>query len=153
MSYLDIADRSWPVTRRVMGLHAFIYRVTRGALGRRVGLGLPILLLDHTGAKSGKRRTSALMYVPDGDRPVVVASKGGFPQHPAWYHNLIANPETTIQIGSERRAVRARVATGAERNRLWARAVESFGPYATYQSRAGREIPLIVLDPVEPLDS
>ena len=78
-----------------------------------------MLLLDHVGAKSGTRRTSPLLYFKDGDDLVVVASKGGFPKHPAWYHNLMANPDTEVQVGSEHRRVHARVATAEERKRLW----------------------------------
>jgi deazaflavin-dependent oxidoreductase (nitroreductase family) len=76
-----------------------------------------------------------------------VASKGGYPRHPSWYHNLRAHPETTVQVGSEKRAVRARVATQAERTRLWPSVVELYGGYQTYQERAEREIPLVILEP------
>jgi F420H(2)-dependent quinone reductase len=105
-------------------------------------------LLDHVGAKSGKQRTSPLLYFADGGDVVLVASKGGFPKHPAWYHNLRANPDTTVQIGNERRAVHARVATPEERERLWPLAVKQYRGYADYQARSkGREIPLVVLEP------
>lgn len=105
-------------------------------------------LLDHVGAKSGTLRTSPLLYFTDGENLVLVASKGGFPKHPAWYHNLKANPNTTVQIGAERRAVHARVATSAERERLWPEAVRVYHGYADYQKRSkGREIPLVILEP------
>ncbi len=104
-------------------------------------------LLDHVGAKSGKLRTAPLLYFPDGDDVVIVASKGGFPKHPAWYHNLRANPETTVQLGTERRAVRARVATPAERERLWPIAESMWSGYADYRVHSGdREIPLVILE-------
>jgi len=107
-----------------------------------------MLLLDHVGAKSGTRRTSPLLYFRDGKDVVIVASKGGFPKHPAWYHNLTANPDTTVQIRGERRPVHARVATAEERARLWPRAVKSYHGYADYQQRSkGREIPLVILEP------
>jgi len=107
-----------------------------------------MLLLDHVGAKSGTKRTSPLLYVKDGENVVVVASKGGFPKHPAWYHNLIANPDTTVQIGSEHRKVHARVAKPEERERLWALAVKAYHGYEDYQARSkGREIPLVILEP------
>lgn len=106
-----------------------------------------MLLLDHVGARSGTRRTSPLLYVEDGEDLVVVASKGGYPKHPAWLHNLRANPDTTVQIGDERRAVHARVATPAERQRLWPEAVAAYGGYAEYQRRTEREIPLVILEP------
>jgi deazaflavin-dependent oxidoreductase (nitroreductase family) len=105
-----------------------------------------MLLLDHIGAKSGKVRTIPLAYLTDGENVVLVASKGGHPRNPAWFHNLLANPETTIQIGSERRAVRARVAEGKERERLWDEVVELYGGYRDYQERTEREIPLVVLE-------
>ena len=107
-----------------------------------------MLLLDHVGAKSGTKRTSPLLYVKDGTDVVVVASKGGYPKHPAWYHNLMANPDTTAQIGTERRPVHARVANPEERARLWPVVVKSYGGYADYQERSkGREIPLVILEP------
>ncbi len=132
-----------------MGVHTLIYRKTDGRIGHRVpGLGPSILLLNHVGAKSGAERTSPLLYVPDGDNVVIVASKGGFPKHPAWFHNLAANPDTTVQIGRERRAVHARVATLEERDRLWPKVVDAYPTYATYQQRSrGREIPLVILEP------
>ncbi|HSI80264.1 MAG TPA: nitroreductase family deazaflavin-dependent oxidoreductase [Solirubrobacterales bacterium] len=148
MGYLDLADRTWPLLSRAMGLHTLAYRATRGLVGHRIpGLGAPILLLEHVGAKSGRRRTTPLLYIRDGDNVAVIASKGGFPRHPAWFHNLRAHPEVEIQVGSERRAVRARVAAGAERERLWRQAVEHYRPYADYQARTDREIPVVVLEP------
>jgi deazaflavin-dependent oxidoreductase (nitroreductase family) len=130
-----------------VGLHVLAYRASRGVIGHRVpGLGAPMLLLDHVGAKSGKRRTTPLLYLADGDNLALIASKGGHPRHPAWFHNLRANPETTVQVGSERRAVRARVASGEERERVWSRAVEAYGSYADYQARTEREIPVVVLE-------
>ncbi len=106
-----------------------------------------MLLLDHVGAKSGSGRTAPLLYVEDGSNLVIVASKGGFPKHPAWFHNLIANPDTSVQVGSERRAVHARIATPEERPHLWEKAIAAYGGYADYRARAGREIPLVVLEP------
>jgi F420H(2)-dependent quinone reductase len=107
-----------------------------------------MLLLDHVGAKSGTKRTTPLLYIPDGDDLVIVASKGGFPKNPAWLYNLKANPETTVQVRDERRAVRARVATPEERERLWSKAVRAYGGYEDYAARSkGREIPLVVLEP------
>jgi deazaflavin-dependent oxidoreductase (nitroreductase family) len=149
VSYLDVADRVWPLTRRVMGLHALAYRATGGRIGHTLpGVPGQMLLLDHVGAKSGQQRTSPLLYFPDGENVVIVASKGGFPKHPAWFHNLKANPDTTAQIGTERRPVHARVANPEERKRLWPKAVETYSGYAAYQSRSrGREIPLVILEP------
>jgi deazaflavin-dependent oxidoreductase (nitroreductase family) len=149
VSYLDLADRVWPLTRRFMGVHTFVYRASGGRLGHTVpGVGGRMLLLDHVGAKSGTRRTSPLLYFKDGDDLVIVASKGGFPKHPAWYHNLMANPDTEVQVGSEHRRVHARVANAEERKRLWPAALKQYSGYADYQARSkGREIPLVILEP------
>ena len=132
-----------------MGVHTWLYRRTGGRIGHRVpGVGPPMLLLDHVGAKSGAKRTSPLLYIPDGENVVIVASKGGYPKHPAWFHNLEAHPDTTAQIGPERRAVHARVAAPEERERLWPKVVEGYEGYADYQARSkGREIPLVILEP------
>jgi deazaflavin-dependent oxidoreductase (nitroreductase family) len=132
-----------------MGVHTLVYRASGGRLGHRLP-GVPgrMLLLDHVGARSGSKRTSPLLYIEDGANVVVVASKGGFPKHPAWFHNLKANPDTTVQIGSERRAVHARVASAEERKRLWPKAVATYSGYRDYQARSkGREIPLVILEP------
>jgi deazaflavin-dependent oxidoreductase (nitroreductase family) len=131
-----------------MGVHTFLYQRTGGRLGHTIpGVSGKMLLLDHVGAKSGNRRTSPLLYVRDADDLVVVASKGGFPKNPAWFHNLMANPDTTVQVGSETRPVHARVATPAERDRLWALAVKAYHGYEDYRARTDREIPLVVLEP------
>jgi deazaflavin-dependent oxidoreductase (nitroreductase family) len=107
-----------------------------------------MLLLDHVGAKSGTKRTSPLLYIEDGEDLVIVASKGGYPKHPAWYHNLTANPDTTVQVGGEKRPVHARTASAGERERLWPEVVASYHGYADYQKRSkGREIPLVILEP------
>jgi deazaflavin-dependent oxidoreductase (nitroreductase family) len=144
--YLDLADRSWPVLRRLMGVHTLLYRATHGMVGHHIPGLAPMLLLDHVGAKSGVKRTSPLLYIRDGDDLVIVASKGGYPKHPAWFHNLRANPDTTVQVGSERRAVHARVANAQERSRLWPRVVDAYSGYSDYQERTGRKIPLVILE-------
>ena len=147
MGYLDVAERSWPVLNRLMGVHTWLYRNSGGRIGQHVPfVRAPMLLLDHVGARSGVHRTAALLYVPDGDNVAIIASKGGYPQHPAWYHNLRANPETSAQIGTERRPVRAREATPEERERIWKRAVELWPQYAAYQERTERQIPIMVLE-------
>jgi F420H(2)-dependent quinone reductase len=136
--------------RRSTKIHVALYRRTGGRVGGNIP-GWPearIVLVDHTGAKSGTTRTSPLMYHEDGDAIVVTASKGGQPKHPAWFHNLKANPETTIQIGSEVREVRARVATDEERDGLWTEFVALFPGYDFYQRHAkDRKIPIVILDP------
>ena len=107
----------------------------------------PMLLLDHVGARTGRRRTVPLVYMPDGEAFVVVASKGGHPAHPGWLHNLRAHPQTEVQVGPRRLAVRAREANAEERRRLWRRAVEYNPQWGAYQRRTSREIPLVILDP------
>jgi F420H(2)-dependent quinone reductase len=140
-------DVGWAVVRQVMGLHARIYRATRGVIGHRIPGAPPMLLLDTIGAKSGKRRTTPLAYFEDGRDVVIVASKGGHPKHPSWYHNLRAHPDTTVQIASKRQAVHARVAGPDERARLWPKAVAIWADYRSYQERTEREIPLVILEP------
>ncbi len=144
---MKLADRAWPVTRRLMAGHTTVYRATRGLVGHRVPGLPPMLLLEHKGAKSGAKRVSPLVYVRDGEDIVLVASKGGHPKNPAWYHNLRAHPEASVQVGSKRIAVKARVATKAERKRLWPKAVKTYSGYRGYQERTDREIPLVVLEP------
>jgi F420H(2)-dependent quinone reductase len=146
MAFLDLADRIWPVTRRLMGGHTLVYRATRGLVGHHVPGAPPMLLLDHVGAKSGTKRTSPLLYVQDGDDVAIIASKGGNPRHPAWFHNLKANPDTTVQIGTERRNVHARVANDAEREKLWKKAVAAYSGYKGYQARTDRKIPVVILE-------
>ena len=149
MDYLSVADRMWPVLGRLMRGHAAVYRATGGRLGARVP-GLPsILLLDHVGARSGKRRTTPLVYMPDGDDLLVVASKGGHPQDPAWMHNLRAHPDTKVQMGGKRLKVHAREATPDERRRLWPKAAAYNPHWGRYRKRTSREIPLVLLEPRE----
>jgi deazaflavin-dependent oxidoreductase (nitroreductase family) len=147
VGYLDVADRTWPLLRRLMAGHTLVYRATGGVIGHRFPGSPATLLLEHTGARSGKQRTTPLLYARDGQNVIVVASKGGYPKHPAWFHNLMANPDTTVQIGARRHPVHARTATAAERGHLWPLVVSEYGGYEAYQARAGREIPLVVLEP------
>ena len=147
MDSLEWADRNWPLLRRLMGGHTTLYRLTGGLIGHWTPGAAPTLLLDHVGAKSGKKRTSPLSYIRDGDRYVLVASKGGYPQNPAWFHNLKANPDTQIQVKHRKIPVRARVAAPEERERLWPEVVKAYDGYAVYQKRTEREIPLVILEP------
>jgi len=146
---LDLADMSWPLLTRSTKVHTGLYRATGGMIGSRIpGSKIRMLLLEHKGAKSGVERTAPLLYVEDGDDVVIIASKGGYPKNPAWFYNLKAHPETTIQIGREKRPVRARVADDAEHERLWPVAVDSYADYETYQRRSkGRKIPMVILEP------
>lgn len=136
--------------RRSTKIHVAIYRRTRGKLaGNLPGWPQPrIALVDHIGAKTGTKRTSPLMYHQHRDAIVVAGTKGGQPSHPAWFHNLMANPDTTVQIGSEVRNVRARLATNGERDQLWKKMVAAYPGYDFYERNAkGRKIPVVVLDP------
>jgi len=108
----------------------------------------PCLLLTTTGRKSGAARTTPLIYARSGAGYCVIASKGGAPAHPGWYLNLQASPEAEVQVARERFRVRARVAEGAERERLWSRMAELFPPYDEYAAKTDREIPVVVLEPV-----
>ena len=147
MDVMSLADRAWPVLRLAMDAHVRIYRASNGLIGQRFPGAPSMLLLDHVGAKTGTKRTTPLVYVEDERDVVIVASKGGHPRNPAWYHNLRANPDTTVQIGAERRAVHARVATPEERERLWPKAVATYAGYRGYQQRTDRTIPLVILEP------
>jgi F420H(2)-dependent quinone reductase len=147
MDYLSWTERNWPLLRRLMSGHTTIYRVTGGLVGHRFPGAPPMLLLDHVGARSARRRTSPLVYARDGENIVLVASKGGYPKHPAWFHNLRANPDTTVQIGSRRSTVHARIADPDERKRLWPKVLKVYSGYEAYQRRTDREIPLVILTP------
>ncbi len=137
----------WRGLRQAIKLHVLLYRATRGRVGHRFRGSPPMLLLDHVGARSAVSRTAPLVYVRDGENLVLIASKGGHPRNPAWFHNLVANPDTTVQVGASRLAVRARVADPRERARLWPKAVEVYAGYADYQRRTAREIPIVILEP------
>lgn len=131
-----------------------LFRLTNGRIGAkwRIGAGwrkpVPVLLLDHVGRRSGKRFTTPLLFMPDGADVVVVASQGGLPRHPQWFHNLVAHPETAVHLPGERaRPVRARVAGADERAALWPRLVDVYADFDNYASWTDREIPVVVLEP------
>jgi len=145
--YLKVADRTWPTLIRLMGGHAKVYRATGGLIGHRVPGAPEMLLLDHVGAKSGTHRYNPLVFARDGQNVILIASKGGYPKNPAWFYNLKANPDTTIQIGSKRIPVHAREAKPEEYDRLWQRAVDVYRGYEEYRRRTDRQIPLVVLEP------
>jgi len=147
MDYLNWVERNWSLLGKAMQGHTLVYRATGGLVGHRFPGAPPMLLVDHVGARSGTRRTSPLVYTRDGENLVLVASKGGYPKNPAWFYNLKANPDTTIQIGSKHRPVHARVADPQERERLWPKVLKVYGGYEDYQRRTEREIPLVILEP------
>ncbi|HUQ56443.1 nitroreductase family deazaflavin-dependent oxidoreductase [Lentzea sp.] len=140
----------WKLNRLMARINTFAFRKTGGKVGGTFFGGAPVLLLNHVGRKSGQSRTSPLIYVDDSPRLVIVASKGGVDAHPAWFHNLMAMTTTEVELpGGERRRVRPRVAEGAERARLWERAVAVYKPYAAYASYTERKIPVVVLEPAD----
>jgi deazaflavin-dependent oxidoreductase (nitroreductase family) len=134
--------------RRVSDWNAAIideFRANGGKVGGQFE-GAPMLLLHTTGARTGRERVNPVVYASDGDNLVIFASKGGAPTHPDWYHNLVANPEVTVEVGAGTVPVRARVADGDERERLWSRQVEVMPGFAEYQSKTDRTIPVVVLE-------
>jgi F420H(2)-dependent quinone reductase len=136
----------WWIWERFTSAHTTLYKLSRGRIGGR-SQGAPVALVESIGRKSGKHRTHPLICTEDGENLVVIASKGGVEKHPAWFLNLMANPETTAWWKGKKRRVRAREAEGEERERLWAQMVEAYRPYESYQRRTDRRIPVVVLEP------
>jgi deazaflavin-dependent oxidoreductase (nitroreductase family) len=137
----------WRVWEMGTSLHVAAYKLSHGRIGGH-SMGAPVALIESVGRKSGKHRTHPLICQQDGDKLVLVASKGGIDKHPAWYLNLKANPETNVWWKGQKRHVTARDATDAERERLWPMMVEVYKPYEGYQRRTERKIPVVVLEPV-----
>jgi F420H(2)-dependent quinone reductase len=127
------------------GMNNVAYRLSAGRVAGHLRWGAAICLLTTTGRRSGRRRTVPLAYVLDGDDLVVAASRGGMRSHPAWYLNLLAEPNATVQLGSSTRRVQARDATEAERRRLWPRLTAVYPYFAAYQERTSRRIPVVIL--------
>lgn len=123
-----------------------LYRLTRGRVGGRVGKA-PVLLLTTTGRKSGQQRTAPVVYLKDGERLVVIGSNAGNARPPAWALNLVAHPDAEVEVGPERRTVRARVAEGEERDELWRRMNEQYAGFDDYRAKTTRDIRLFVLEP------
>jgi deazaflavin-dependent oxidoreductase (nitroreductase family) len=121
------------------------YRATGGQVGGQFA-GRPLMLLTTTGAKSGEPRTVPLVYTTDGDRIVIIASKGGAPTHPDWYHNLRARPHVTVELGTEAFPAIATVTSGEERQRLFDAQAAVMPAFADYERNTSREIPVVVLE-------
>lgn len=137
------------VARAVTNAHVEVFRRTNGRIGRSV-MGMPAVMITTTGRKTGKRRTTMLtMPLHDDDTVVLVASYGGDSRHPQWFLNLRDNPEVEIVLEGHRRAMRARIASAEEKEQLWPRVVEAYRGYAQYQRRTDRDIPLVILEPVD----
>src|SRR4051812_19111780 len=137
-------SRAW---QGMQASHLALFRASGRRLGTRFG-GVTVLFLHHFGAKSGAERVSPLLYIEDGKNLAIIASKGGHEKNPAWYYNLKAHPDVRVEMRGEVRNVKARVADGEERERLWKKAATVWPDYNAYAKRAPhREIPVIVLEP------
>jgi len=126
----------------------FLYRLTGGVIGGRVQT-LPVLLLTTTGRTSGKPRTVPVAYLRDGSTNVIIASYAGLPRHPAWFLNLESHPEATIQVKKRQMQVKAETANPEKKRELWARLMEVAPGYADYQKRTSRDIPIVILHPID----
>ncbi|MFB8774791.1 nitroreductase family deazaflavin-dependent oxidoreductase [Streptomyces broussonetiae] len=127
-----------------------LYESSGGTRGTTLGdTGLPVIILTSRGARTGRIRKTPVMRVEHGGRYAAVASLGGAPRHPVWYHNLKADPHVEVQDGAEKRDMTAREVTGAEKDEWWERAVAAYPPYAEYQAKTDREIPVFVLEPAD----
>jgi proline iminopeptidase len=126
--------------------HVRLYVESDGEVGYLWREGATILILTTTGRKTGEQHSNPLIFTKDGDNAVIVASKGGAPEHPGWYRNLVKTPEVGVQIKGDRFRARARDATGEERERLWRRMNEVWPHYDSYQEKTEREIPVVVLE-------
>jgi deazaflavin-dependent oxidoreductase (nitroreductase family) len=135
------------VIRAMTAVHVWFYRLTGGRFGRRFPGGAPVCLVTTRGRRSGQNRTVALLYLHDGNRVVLVGSKGGMSHHPGWIFNLRAEPRCEVQIGAERRWMRARSANAEERAALWPRLVAMYPDYAEYQKRTTRQIAVLICEP------
>jgi len=144
-------DHNRPVrdstVRRLSRLHAFLFRATRGLVGRRL-VDNDMLLLTTTGRVSGEPHTVPLLFLSEGDTLVVIASYGGRDQHPDWYLNLVEEPHVEVQVRGERRKMRARTADPEERAEWWPRIVRAYDGYREYQGRTDRVIPVVLLEEV-----
>jgi len=141
------------ILRAMSQANVFVYRATGGRIGGkwRVGSafprGVPVCLVTTTGRRTGRPRTLPLLFLPDGDRVILVASQGGLPKNPLWYLNIKANPDVTVQVGKRERKMRARTASPQERAELWPKLVAMYADFDSYQARTEREIPVVICEP------
>ncbi len=136
------------ILRTVLSIMTFLYTSTGGRIGGKMNGG-EVLLLTTTGRKSGKKRTVPLIYIMDGPAYVITASAGGADKHPGWFFNVRSNAQATIQVKEKRLNVVGEVAGPEKKPELWARLVEAMPFYANYQKRTRREIPMVILHPVD----
>ena len=128
------------------GTDGHMYTVTPPGYSEMV---VPSLMLTTTGRKSGEKFIFPLCYGETGKSVFIVASKGGAPEHPGWYQNIVAHPEVEVQVGTRKFKAKARTASGTERAKLWEESLKFWPPYADYAKKTTREIPVVVLDPIE----
>ena len=121
------------------------FRANRGKVGGPFQ-GAPLLIIHHVGAKTGTEHLNPVLYQPLGDDFAVFASKGGAPENPGWYHNLVAHPEAEVEVGTEKYRVKARVAEGEERERIWEKQKTAYPQFAEYERKTARQIPVVVLE-------
>lgn len=147
-SFSETEERLLDVFTKVMSrATTWAYRASSGRLGGRFLRGAPVMLLTTVGRRSGEARVAPLIYLEDGESVVTVASKGGSARHPLWYRNLQANPDVEVQIGAEKRKLRARTASAEEKDKLWPRLRMIYPDYDDYQARTERDIPVVILEP------
>jgi deazaflavin-dependent oxidoreductase (nitroreductase family) len=139
-------SRLWRMVDLFSETNIRLYRLSGGRIGGRMGRA-PVLLLHHVGRRSGTHRVTPVLFLADGERLVVVGSKGGAAKHPAWFTNLMANPETTVEVGRRRVRVKARRAEEDERAAYWPRLLEMYPSFGLYQERTDRVLPVAVLEP------
>ena len=137
------------VIKPMSNLNTWLFRMSGGRIGGRFAGGAPVLLLTTTGRKSGQPRTAPLLYLEDKGNMILVASQGGMTNSPQWYHNLEANPEAEVELGKDKKKVRSRRATDEEKAALWPKLVAMYKGYDLYQARTERNIPVMILSPVE----
>jgi deazaflavin-dependent oxidoreductase (nitroreductase family) len=142
----DSGGWRWEVLKRSTGINVWLYRLTGGRVGGRFD-DAPVCILHHRGAKTGESRETPLVHLVDGERVVLVASIGGRPKNPAWYHNVRAHPEIEVEIRGRRRLMTARVADPEERAELWPRLLTIWPAFEDYQARTERTIPVVVCEP------
>jgi deazaflavin-dependent oxidoreductase (nitroreductase family) len=133
-----------PIGRLFVAGHVGLYRASQGRFGSTIG-GLPVALVTTTGKRTGKQRTVPVASFQDGDDVVVIASYGGSPQHPAWFTNMMAKPEVTVQVGSRVFPARAEVVSGPDRERIWKMVVDRAPNFGNYQKKTSRVIPVVRL--------
>jgi deazaflavin-dependent oxidoreductase (nitroreductase family) len=138
---------AWKLNTAITRMHVRLFQASGGRVGGTLD-GAPLLVLHHTGAKTGARRQSPVIHMRNGEDLVIVASLLGSPKNPAWYHNLRAHPDDVeVDVRGGRRTVRARQATRDEATELWPRLVQTYPPFANYTTRTDREFPVMVLEP------